>query len=123
MTQSDSDNYRSFYNRKYYLQRRDKIIAYQKQYAKDNREHINEMQRERRKRKAMGIPRQKDYRRPSTDYFEGLLPPMLYVSRMRLREEYLKIPILERPIYDYFLRCKTIEHLIQKRREQHERNK
>jgi hypothetical protein len=34
---------------------------------------------------------------------------------MRLREEYRKIPILERPVYDYFLRCKTIEYLREKK--------
>ena len=122
MTCEEDHEVRSFYNRKYYMNRREAVIAYQKQYAKDHRDHINEMQRERRRRKALGIEPEKRYQRPSTNYFEGKLPPTLYMNRMRLRDEYRAIPILERPVYDYFLRCKTIEYLKNYEREKRKYN-
>ena len=120
MTRAEDEEVRSYYNHKYYLNRREADIAYQKKYAKEHKEHINAMQRERRRRKAAGLEPFRIYRRPSTDSFEAALPPALYCNRMRLREEYRKIPILERPIYDYFLRCKTIEYLREKRNERRE---
>lgn len=110
MTRTESDAARKAANRKDYLRRRDKMLAYQRQYAKDNREHINAMQRERRRRKAIGVIKEK-YVRPSTDAFEESLPLALRMMKSRLRDEYLRIPIIERPVYDYFLRCKIIEYL------------
>lgn len=115
MTRAEDEEVRSYYNRKYYLNRREAVIAYQKKYAKEHKEHINAMQRERRRRKALGIDPPRIYRRPSTDSFEAALPPALYCNRMRLREEYRKIPILDRPVYDYYLRCKTIQYLMEKK--------
>lgn len=111
MTRTESDAARKAANRKDYLRRREKMLVYQRQYAKDNREHINAMQRERRRRKAMGVIKEKEYVRPSTDAFEEALPLALRMMKGRLRDEYLRIHITERPVYDYFLRCKIIEYL------------
>jgi hypothetical protein len=124
MTRTESDAARKAANRKDYLRRREKILAYQRQYAKDNREHINAMQRERRRRKAIGsCVAKKEYVRPSTDDFESELPLLLKVNLQRLRDEYLSIPIHQRPIYDYWLRCKTIEYyraiILEKRKYDH----
>ena len=57
MTRAEDEEVRSYYNRKYYLNRREAVIAYQKKYAKEHKEHINAMQRERRRRKALGSTR------------------------------------------------------------------
>lgn len=124
MTRAESDAAKKAANRKDYLRRRDKMLAYQRQYAKDNREHINAMQRERRRMKAIGtLGTKKEYIRPSTDDFEGDLPLLLKVNLQRLRDEYLSIPIHQRPVYDYWLRCKTIEHcravMLKKRKYDH----
>ena len=51
---------------------------------------------------------------PSTDALEAQLPPALRANIRRLREEFLKIPILQRPPYDVYLKIKTIEYLKKK---------
>ena len=35
MTRAEDEEVRSYYNRKYYLNRREAVIAYQKKYAKE----------------------------------------------------------------------------------------
>ena len=57
------------------------------------------------------VIKEKEYVRPSTDAFEEALPLALRMMKGRLRDEYLRIHITERPVYDYFLRCKIIEYL------------
>lgn len=111
MTRAEDKAVRVAINRKHYLAHRDTIIARVKRYTKEHREHINFMQRDRRRRKKEAILDEPVYIRPSTDAFESELPYGLRASKSRLREEYLRIPIHERPVYDYFLRCKTIEFL------------
>ena len=124
MTRAEDDAIKREYQHADYMKRREAKLAYAKQYAIDNREKINRQQRERRQRYREGAVRTPQYRPPSTSALEAALPVGLAVQRLRLREEYLSIHITERPPYDYFLRCKTIEYLIQrnyerKRNEQH----
>ena len=124
MTRAESDAAKREAQHADYMKRREAKLAYAKQYAIDNREKINRQQRERRQRYRDGAVRTPQYRPPSTSALEAALPVGLAVQRLRLREEYLAIHITERPPYDHFLRCKTIEYLIQrnyerKRNEQH----
>jgi hypothetical protein len=124
MTRAEDDAIKRAYQHADYIKRREAKLAYAKQYAIDNRDKINRQQRERRQRYRDGAVRTTQYRPPSTSALEAALPVGLAVQRLRLREEYLSIHITERPPYDHFLRCKTIEYLIQrnyerKRNEQH----
>ena len=111
MTNADDRALRRTYNRADYLKRRDKKLEYAREYAKKHRERINYLQRERRRRLKESPPEQPVRKPLSTTAIEAFLPPKLYSQRLRLRVEYLNIHISERPPYDYFLRCKTIEHL------------
>ena len=124
MTRAESDAAKKEAQHADYMKRREAKLAYAKQYAIDNREKINRQQRERRQRYREGALRTPQYRPPSTSALEAALPVGLAVQRLRLREEYLSIHITERPPYDHFLRCKTIEYLMKrnyerKRNEQH----
>lgn len=124
MTREENAAVKREANHKGYLRRRSKALAYMKQYAREHREHINFMQRERRRKKALGIwNTEKEYERPSSEAFESELPLRLQANIQRLREEYLNIPIVQRPVYDYWLRCKTIEHcravMLEKRKYNH----
>ena len=124
MTREENAAVKREANRKDYLHRRSKVLAYMAQYAREHREHINLMQRERRRKKALGIwQTEKEYERPSSEAFEAELPLRLQANIQRLRQEYLNIPIVRRPVYDYWLRCKTIEHcraiMLEKRKYDH----
>lgn len=110
LTRSEDDAVRREIYHADYMRRRDKRLAYAKQYAKDHREHINAMQRERRRKEREGRNDLREYHQLSTAALEGFLPLGLKMQKTRLRDEYLAIHISERPPYDYFLRCKTIEY-------------
>ena len=111
MTREESEAARRKAQHADYLRRREAKLAYAKQYAINNREKINEAQRKRRQRYREGAIRTPRYVPPSTSQLEADLPIGLVVMKSRLREEYMAIHISERPPYDYFLRCKTIEYL------------
>lgn len=111
MTSADDRAIRRKYYHADYMKRREKRLEYARDYAKKHRERINFLQRERRRRLKESPPEQPARKPLSTTAIEAFLPPKLYNQRLRLRVEYLKIHISERPPYDYFLRCKTIEHL------------
>ena len=114
MTRAEDDAIKREYQHADYMKRREAKLEYARQYAIEHRERISAQQRERRRRKVAGIIPAPDYRPPSTSALEAALPVGLAVQRLRLRDEYLAIHISERPPYDYFLRCKTIEHLRQR---------
>lgn len=111
MTRAESDAIRKAYQHADYIRRCETKRAYARQYSRDHRERLNEQLRERRKRYREGAVVTPHYMPPSTDALEAELPIGLYTQRLRLRDEYLAIHISERPPYDYFLRCKTIEYL------------
>lgn len=116
MTRAESDAYSKTQNRKHYLSRRERKLAYQHDYYKQHRDEILAKQREKRRNNAAVkkfIKREckKSYRPPSTDACECLLPYGLRKKKAALRDEYRKIPITERPPYDYYLRCKTVEYI------------
>ena len=97
-------------NRREYEARLDAKIIKSKEWYDKNHEYAlmkaaEYRQRRRREAKVTKTPP------PSTDALEAQLPPALRSNIRRLREEFLKIPILQRPPYDKFLRDKTIEHL------------
>ena len=120
MTRAESDAAKREAQHADYMKRREAKLAYAKQYAIDNRDKINRQQRERRQRYKDGAVRTPQYRPPSTSALEAALPVGLGMQRLRLRDEYLAIHISERPPYDYFLRCKTIEHMRKKNYERRE---
>jgi len=99
MTRAESDALRTERNRKEYLARQEQKKAYARQYYRKNGRP--------RKREHQDKP----FRPPSTDACESELPYGLRKDKAALRIEYLKIPIAERPSYDYYLRCKTVEYI------------
>jgi hypothetical protein len=48
---------------------------------------------------------------PSIESLEAALPFSMRIKVSRLRAEFKKLPILQRPPYDEWLKQKTIEHL------------
>lgn len=96
-------------NRREYEARRDAMINKSKEWYYNNHEYAlmkaaEYRQRRRREAKFTKTPP------PSTDALEAQLPPSLRANIPRLRKEFLKIPILQRPPYDVYLKLKTIEH-------------
>lgn len=115
MTREEDREIAKAINRMNYLRRREKKLKYSSEYAKRNKDYINYMQRERRKRR--NEAKAEIYIPPSIDSIEEKLPYILRKNKVELRREFLSIPILQRPTYDYFLRCKEIELLISYGRE------
>jgi hypothetical protein len=100
MTRAESDALRTERNRKEYLARQEQKKAYARQhYRKYGRPRKREHQ-------------DKPFIPPSTDACESELPYGLRKDKAALRAEYRKIPITERPPYDYFLRCKIVEYIM-----------
>ena len=104
MTRAESDAYSQAQNRKHYLSRREHKLAYQHDYYKQHRDEILAKQREKRRNNA--AIKKFIKRESKTPYTYGLRK-----IKAALRDEYRKIPITERPPYDYYLRCKTVEHI------------
>ena len=70
--------------------------------------YAREYWREHYKKECKRVPRDKPYVPPSTEAIEEQLPYGMKKNRLRLRAEYLEIPIHKRPPYDYYLRCRTV---------------
>lgn len=117
MTRAESYAIRDEIWRKRYMIERDRRLAYSAKYYRENKAKIAEYQR--KKRAGLLPKKEPDYIRPSTYAFEEMLPYMLRINTPRLRQQFLEIPIHERPVYDYFLRCKTIEYERERRNKQH----
>lgn len=111
MTRAESEAARYEREHAEYLRRREEKLAYAKQYAKDHKDKLAAQQRARRWKAKHGINEPPPQKPPSTTMLEDMLPFGLRMQKSRIREEYKSIHITERPPYDYFLRCKTIEHL------------
>lgn len=94
-----------------YIENAEYIKAKSKAYYWDNREFIlakAAIARERKRKHATQMPKAFN---SSIASKEEDLPWPLRNNITRLREEFLKIPILQRPPYDVYLKMKTIEHL------------
>jgi len=119
MTRSEFEAMMRLRNRQDYLSRHDRKLLAQKRYYVKHHDQQMAYQREYRARHRQPLP--PAYRPPSTEACEANLPYALRQQKMALRAEFLKIPITQRPPYDYYLRMKTIEHIIENydRREQY----
>jgi hypothetical protein len=96
--------------REEYLRSRNHRLEYQRKYDAEHHEAIRQRQRVYRERRKAGITPETTYQRPSTDEFEQLLPLGLKLLIPRIREAYLSIHITRRPVYDYYLRCMTVNY-------------
>lgn len=110
MTRADELERKQERNRREYEARKEDKKAQVKRWYDKNHEYAlmraaAYRQRRRREAKFTKTPP------PSTDALEAQLPPALRANIPRLRKEFLKIPILQRPPYDVYLKLKTIEHL------------
>lgn len=115
MTRAESYAIRDEIYHERYMVERDRRLAYSAKYYRENKAKIAEYHR--KKRAGLLPVKEPEYIRPSTYAFEEMLPYGLRINTPRLRQQFLAIPIHERPVYDYFLRCKTIEYLRQKYKE------
>lgn len=109
MTRADELERKQERNRREYEARKEDKKAQVKRWYDKNHEYAlmraaAYRQRRRREAKFTKTPP------PSTDALEAQLPPSLRANIPRLRKEFLKIPILQRPPYDVYLKLKTIEH-------------
>lgn len=94
-----------------YIENAEYFKAKSKAYYMENREFIlakAAIARSRKRKYANQMP--KTFQR-SIESKEQDLPWLLRNNTARLREEFLRIPILQRPPYDVYLKMKTIEHL------------
>lgn len=94
-----------------YIENAEYFKAKSKAYYRENREFIlakAAIARQRKRKHATQMP--KVFHR-SIESKEQDLPWPLRNNTARLREEFLKIPILQRPPYDVYLKMKTIEYL------------
>lgn len=112
MTRAESYELRKEIFHNQYMKERERRLKYASEYYKTHKKEAMEYAR---KRRAGLTVKPHEYQRPSTEAFEEELPFVLKMQLSRLREQYLAIHISERPPYDYYLRCKTIEHLRVKR--------
>ena len=100
-----------------YMKRRDARLAYAKEYYRKHRRKIIQQTMNRYILQLAGEWQpDKPYLPPSTEACEAELPTLLRMNKASLRQEFLAIPIHKRPSYDYFLRCKTVEHLREKQK-------
>ena len=119
MTRAESYELRDAIFHENYMKERERRLKYAADYYQAHKEAAKEYAR---KRRAGLTKKPPEYERPSTEAFEEELPLRLKMQLSRIREQYLKIPITERPIYDYYLRCRTIEHLRDYERERRKYN-
>lgn len=116
MTRKEEKELQKALNHKEYVRNRAHRLEYASRYAKEHREHINEMARKRRAKAKIKAMEVETYIPPSIDSIEEMMPYFLKKNKAALRAEFLSIHITKRPTYDFFLRCKTIEYIYDKRR-------
>ena len=96
--------------RKKYEENPERYKSKSKAYYWENRDFIlakAAIARKRKRKQALLMP--KRFKR-SIDAIEQDLPALLRNNIPRLREAFLRIPILQRPPYDVYLKLKTIEY-------------
>ena len=113
MTREEELKLKQARNRKDYENRGEYYRQKAKEWYRKNREYALQKGaalRQRKREEAHQMP--KVFHR-SIESKEQDLPALLRNNTARLREEFLRIPILQRPPYDVYLKMKTIEYLKQ----------
>lgn len=112
MTRAEELERKQERNRREYQSRKEKRLERQREQSRkwywENREYQLAKAAATRKRlreQAIVTPKEPP---PSIESLESQLPYYLKQDISRLRAEFLKIPILQRPPYDEFLKTKTI---------------
>lgn len=111
MTREEELERKQARNRKDYESRKEYYKRKSKEWYWRNRDYALQKGaalRQRKREEAHFTP--KIFHR-SIESLEQDLPVKLRHNTTRLREDFLRIPILERPPYDVFLKLKTIEYL------------
>jgi len=94
-----------------YIENAEYFKAKSKAYYRENREFILAKAAIARKRKRKYANQMPKVFQRSVESKEQDLPWPLRNNITRLCEEFLRIPILQRPPYDVFLKMKTVEYL------------
>lgn len=111
MTREEELELKQARNRKDYEKRGEYYRQKAKEWYRNNREYALQKGaalRQRKREEAHHMP--KVFHR-SIESKEQDLPWPLRNNTARLRDEFLRIPILQRPPYDVYLKMKTIEYL------------
>lgn len=110
MTRAEFESMMRLRNHNEYMSRHDRKLLAQKRYYLGHHEEVLAYQKQYRARHRTPLP--PPYIPPSTEACEAMLPYALRQTKTALRNEFLRIPITQRPSYDYYLRTKTVEHLM-----------
>lgn len=97
-------------NRQEYLKNRDKRMEQSRKWYSMHKDYFYEKTRRYRERKRNETLAASSAIRPSIESQEAVLPYELRKDTERLRHEFLKIPIQDRPTYDVYIRQKTAEY-------------
>lgn len=111
MTRAEELREKQLRNIKAYEARKEKQREKARKWYWDNREYALMKAAANRQRDKERHPIKVQPIKPSMESLEEQLPFRLRIMKGKLRKEFLKIPILERPTYDVFLKMKTIEYI------------
>lgn len=110
MTRAEEYEAKSARNRRDYEKYKERMRAKAKEWYWKNRDYALQKgaaNRQRNRERSKTKPRHME---PSIDSIEERLPFALKRDINQLRKAFLKIPILQRPPYDVYLKLKTIEY-------------
>jgi hypothetical protein len=111
MTRAEELKRKQERNRQEYERRLDRKREQSRQWYWKNRDYALAKAAATRQRKREEASVASKEPPPSIESLEAQLPYYLKQDIPGLRDEFLKIPILQRPPYDVFLKMKTIEYL------------
>lgn len=114
MTRAEEYEAKSARNRRDYEKYKERMRAKAKEWYWKNRDYALQKAAANRQRNRECSKTKPRHMEPSIDSIEERLPFALKRDINQLRKAFLKIPILQRPPYDVYLKLKTIEHLKKK---------
>lgn len=114
MTRAEEYEAKSARNRRDYEKYKERMRAKAKEWYWKNRDYALQKAAANRQRNRECSKTKPRHMEPSIDSIEERLPFALKRDINQFRKAFLKIPILQRPPYDVYLKLKTIEHLRKK---------
>ena len=110
MTRAEEYEAKSAMNRRDYEKYKERMRAKAKEWYWKNRDYALQKAAANRQRNRECSKFKPRHMEPSIDSIEERLPFAIKRDINQLRKAFLKIPILQRPPYDVYLKLKTIEY-------------
>ena len=110
MTRAEEYEAKSARNRRDYEKYKERMRAKAKEWYWKNRDYALQKAAANRQRNRECSKVKPRHMEPSIDSIEERLPFAIKRDIKQLRKAFLKIPILQRPPYDVYLKLKTIEY-------------